>query len=164
MTAYRTCFGCLHQGKPCAARDAMRANLRGLGVTSIKWKCADRVSRFKCGDAVWAETYSSYGNADFERAERSDFPAFVTDVTGSKVVVYIHNGSLSQCEEYEFEANNNGFCKIPMGRIRPRDAAAQAICKHCRLPEMFGHAEGYFCSPEFQRTASKLQSMRETHL
>lgn len=156
MTAYRTCSGCMSQGKPCATKETMRASIKGLGITSVKWKCADRVSRFKIGDAVWANTYSSYGNREDDGAAMALFPAIVTDVIGSRAIVYINNGVLSECEDYEFEAKGNGFCGIPFGRLQPRNAAPQSICKECRRPESFGHAEGYFCSVGFQSLARAL--------
>ncbi len=54
MTAWRTCVGCHLQGKPCETRNDMRKPLKGLGVTSTKWKCHEREPRYRVGGPVWA--------------------------------------------------------------------------------------------------------------
>lgn len=50
---YATCRGCIRAHQKCGARDALRSKILGLGITSIKWKCAERQNRFEIGDPVW---------------------------------------------------------------------------------------------------------------
>ncbi|WP_202306486.1 hypothetical protein [Mesorhizobium sp. L-8-10] len=138
----RTCYGCIHQAEPCVARDAFKAHLIGLRITSVKWKCLQRKTKFNVGDPVWVETYESYDRD----AERAEFPGTVARVMGGKALVYIRPEARSRCEDYNFEASGNGFCKIPFARLEDRDAPREDICRYCCLPASFGHVEGYSCA------------------
>lgn len=155
--AYRTCQGCTHEKHPCAARDALRAKLKGIGVTSIKWKCADRVSRFNVGDAVWAMTVAGHSEGYYDQGEplRDEFPATLIRLIGSKALVFIVPGveGKGHCGDgIPFETRGRGFCKIPLSRLTARDGKAEAICKDCEQPESMGHQEGYSCA--FKMTAN----------
>lgn len=142
---YRTCSGCLHEKHPCDARDALRRQLKGLSVTSVKWKCKDRTDRFNVGDAVWATTIEST-NPDHGEACFDEFPGWVIRNCGSKLLVYIEPGSIGLSEETKFEARSAGFCMIPIFRIKPRDGTPEKICPSCELPESKGHLSGYICT------------------
>lgn len=143
----RTCFGCIHHGNPCVERDALKASLRGLGVTSIKWKCRARKSQFEIGDPVWVDTVESYqSQGEYDERYRADFPGHVVRVMGGKALVYIRPGAPSDSGDYSFEAAGSGFCKIPFIRMRKRGGAREDVCRDCNLPSSFGHAEGYICA------------------
>lgn len=139
---YRTCVGCIRQHEKCAAREVVRAQLKGLGVTSIKWKCQQRAPRFKIGDPVWMTTTVGY---DQMGANVATFPGHIVRDCGSRMLVYVEPGAKSDCEDYEFEPRNRGFCKIPLARIEEREGPSVTICDTCELPTFKGHAEGYSC-------------------
>lgn len=141
----RTCHGCAKEKVPCIDREAFKDALRGLGVTSVKWKCKSRVSAYEPGDPVWARTQAFYAGHG-EDGCVDDFPATVIRVMGTKAVVFIAPGSLGAGGEYQFEANNNGFCKIPLSRLKKRDGMRESVCRYCQMPESQGHAEGYSCT------------------
>lgn len=141
MVAYRTCTGCVLQGKPCDMRDAMRERVRGLGITSIKWKCIGRVPRFKVGDLAWAKTTTGDGDDSLTDL----FPATVIRVLGAKALVFIDGDALSRGNEAPFEARGNGFCKMPLSRLEPRDGEPETICPACEWPSFKGHQDGRSC-------------------
>lgn len=145
MTTYRTCVGCIDEKHDCASRDRLRKHLKGLGVTSIKWKCAMRVDRVNVGDPVWALTVASTTDNDGE-PYRDHFPAMAIRHCGSKMLVFIEPGSLGRNEECKFDATHSGFCKIPLSRISARDGEREDICKSCQWPASKGHAPGYICA------------------
>lgn len=156
---YRTCTGCTLQGQPCAARDLVKAQVRGLHVTSIRWKCEERKPRFAPGDAVWVKTsaggdqVSRYGDHEMIIAE---FPGHVIEQVGSKLRVFVQPGAKSSEEEdVEFITTGRGFCKIPFGRIRERTGEWQPMCATCEMPAHLGHDQG--CD----HPASKLQMCGE---
>ena len=52
MTYYATCLNCAVDKTTCAKRKAISSAIKGLGITSAKFRCADRVSRFRPGQRV----------------------------------------------------------------------------------------------------------------
>lgn len=159
MTFYRTCTGCEKQGQPCETRDALRAAIKGLCITSIKWKCADRTPRFKVGDPVWARTVAGgdqYHDSD-EGPIWDDFPGHIVKDYGNTLIVYIADqapGKEFGGEDIPvtFQPRSNGFCKIPLSRLKEREGERVEICRSCELPAPYGHRSGYSChyqGPEF---------------
>ena len=146
---YRTCVGCIQQGQPCETRDKLRDKLKGLGVTSIKWKCSARVARLKRGDAVWAYTIDGSNEyADNGSPFYDYFPAVVIKQTGSKMLVYIKPGVAGRdLDNTTFKTDKNGFCKTPLSRLTQRDGDAEEVCRFCDLPASLGHQYGYICNP-----------------
>ncbi|TAI67632.1 hypothetical protein [Bradyrhizobium sp. Leo170] len=148
MTFYRTCTGCVVQGQPCDARDGLRKKLKGLGVTSVKWKCADRIARFQVGDLVWVDTVADpndYG--DDGEPYRDEFPGVIVDAAGAKPLVFIDPGVKGKSEEAAFvAAKSNGFCRIPLSRLKEREGEKEKICQSCQWPEWKGHHPGFSCA------------------
>jgi hypothetical protein len=143
---YRTCFGCIHQGKPCTERDAVRERLRGLGVTSVKWVCNSRIVGFGAGDPVWVDTVSGYSHVSQdgdERPPRDRFAGVVISVGATKAAVYIRPGTPGEDTECEFEPQSNGFCSIPFKRLTVRAGEIETICKYCGWPSSAGHDPNY---------------------
>lgn len=143
MTFYRSCTGCIAQGQRCATRDALRKQIKGLGITSIKWRCDDRKPKYQVGDPVWVDTIADLSDADY----REEFPGVVVDADGARPLVFIDPGSKS-IDDTPFVpgGNGSGFCKIPLSRIKARDGDRQAICRSCSWPASKGHQEGYICA------------------
>ncbi len=122
MAVYRTCFGCVLQQEQCTARSALRDAMKGLRVTSVKWRCDSRRSRFQVGDAVWAKTIETIGQED---ACFADFPGVVVGIAGSAALVLIVDGVRSKCGGHRFTAGDGGYCKLPLIRLAPREEGQQ---------------------------------------
>lgn len=152
VTFYHACTGCVLQGKPCDSRDAVRARLKGIGVTSIKWRCWARSDRFKVGDPVWALTVDG-GVVSGDEGEpiRDHFPGTVIRLLGAKALVFIPPGARGRDEECTFTSNCHGFCKLPLSRLSPRDGPAEEICRSCEQPALMGHIDGYVCALQTKR-------------
>lgn len=149
MTFYRACVGCTLQGQPCGARETMRARIKGLSVTSVKWRCTSRESRFVVGELVWAHTVDG-GQVSGEEGEPifADFPAVVIKMlAGAKALVFIDPGVECSDGETQFSTSGIGFCKIPLSRLKTRDGTRVEVCPACDLPSFKGHLEGYSCHP-----------------
>jgi hypothetical protein len=130
----------------CHERAKMAAQIKGMHITSIKWRCFVRQNRFSIGDPVWARTMVGDGD---EEAVWGDFPGIVVRLDGSKALVFIDKGAMDDEEEYQFQPRNssNGFCKLPLSRLRKRAAPREEVCTYCDLPAHAGHMAGYSCSP-----------------
>lgn len=148
MTIYRTCRGCVSDGLSCAAREALKNSIKGLRITSVKWACVDRAPKFVRGDPVWALTIASRDLTDGEEPHRDEFPGIVIGQAGAKMLIYIEPGSEGidhDDGEPTFEPSGNGFCKIPISRLKPRRGDRQEVCRFCDWPTSKGHQEGYNC-------------------
>lgn len=165
MTVYRACWGCVSDGSTCPTRAAVRDQIRGLGVTSIKWRCKDRVPKFKIGDAVWVRTVSDMASSIDDNGETifGDYPGHVVDIRGSKILIHIPAGAFPRNEDdYPFSPSSHsghGFCKVPFARVTARDSDREEICPQCSLPASQGHISGYAC--EYKCRLSDLSVMSE---
>lgn len=147
---YQTCRGCAHGAGFCQAREDVKAHVRGIGVTSIKWKCRWRRPVYQPGDAVWANLFADTEPDDDgwggDRSVFRDFPAVVIKVFGSKTLLFVEPGAFDEYEEYQFAPakGGNGHVKIPLIRTRRRDAIRESICAGCQMiTRLKGHEE--FC-------------------
>lgn len=147
---YRTCVGCQNEKQPCAARDALRAHMKGFGVTSIKWKCKDRVPRIVVGDPVWALTHDGSNEYDDDGEPFRDyFPGTAIKQVGAKFVVFIEPGAEGRDNDNsKFTTTARGFCKIPLSRITAREGERETVCRYCEQPNSKGHVQGYSCNPD----------------
>lgn len=147
---YRTCFGCVSHGKPCQSRDDIKNAVAGLGITSLKWKCAARKSSFERGDQVYVTTFNGEKNSwESEISYMSEFPGVVMHTNGTKVNVYIAPGAMCSDEEYAFEPTNGslGYLSVPMSRLTMRCDEKAEICPTCNgVIGMNAHIDGYYCS------------------
>lgn len=151
---YGTCIGCVHDSGYCHARELVKAKVKGVGVTSIKWKCAHRRPVYQSGDAVWATTFIGYSvdNDGWgrETKEFASFPATVISLHGSKAFMFIEPGATSEGGDYNFEPHSNGYVKIPISRTRRREAIREHVCPSCeRVARLHGHEE-YCREPKWQ--------------
>lgn len=151
---YRTCQGCLFEHEVCAAKEAVRKKLAGIGVTSLKWRCKVRRHRFEIGDPVWALTVESKSEYDdYGELYRDHFPAHVIRHCGSKALVFIQPGAKGRSgDDGEFQSET-GFCKLPISRLSKREGQRENVCKGCERPESMGHAKGYSCQDGADGTA-----------
>lgn len=146
----RTCFGCSLQEAQCDHRDAMKLALQGLGVTSIKWRCRNRVPQFIVGSRVWAVTDVSLTDY-FDDRLVDDFPGTVVKILDhAKALVFIPKGALGRTSGAEFEPSSNGFCKLPFSRMTLREDLEDTVCPACLLPEQYGHLPNHSCSFNFE--------------
>lgn len=151
---YQTCVGCVLQGEPCLKRDAVRRQLKGLGVKSIRWTCPDRKPKYMPGDLVWARTVADKNAPPDEisgEPYRDFYPAVVVENRSNRLVVFIKPGTPGRESGEETKFCGEGFCRIPLVRIEPRAGDREAVCPHCRQPQACGHADAYFCSQEAKR-------------
>lgn len=151
MTYFHTCVGCASDKNTCGAFAAFKEKIKGLGITSVKWRCLNRVGRFHIGQPVWALTTVIYrGGYDLDEVCRDEWPGHIIKLLGSSALVYIKPGvqAKDHDEEAPFEpkSGGNGFCRIPLSRLVARDGDDEEICKSCELPAFAGHIEGYSCS------------------
>lgn len=153
MTAFRTCLGCRLASEYCAKRSLLSDQIAGLGLTSIKFRCRHRESLYKPGDLVWARLPYDWGDQYYPEGMASDdFPGVVIkEMTGSIRLVYVAQGALSP-SGIDFIPKGNGFCKVRVRWLKPRDGEREEVCGYCLQPvAQIGH--GDWCRPQDRRAA-----------
>lgn len=156
MTYFHACVGCAHDKATCNAFLTFKENLKGLGITSVKWRCAERRDRFHIGQPVWALTTCFYGGDYQDDWHRDEWPGHIIRLTGSTALVYIEPGADAKDHghgdlPFEPKSGGRGFCKIPLSRLKTRIGDDETICKQCELPSYAGHQAGYACSVALAR-------------
>lgn len=152
---YRTCTGCVHGSGFCQAREDVKTQVKGIGVTSLKWKCRYRRPAFQAGDAVFVETIGCQPEGD-EDVYIGSYPATVIESKGSKLICFIEPGVEDDDNGIPFEpkSNGNGHVKVPMVRVKKRDAVREYVCSYCkRITRLAGHEDYCRDAPKEQRQA-----------
>lgn len=121
-----TCRTCQFDGD-CEKQSSVKQSVKGLGITSYKIKCKEKVEAFQRGEPVTfsANVGDGYGGDEWVR-----FNAIIIKKSpyGLKYLLYCVPDSSSICGEYTFEARKNGFCNISMSRILNRDGDFHSFC------------------------------------
>jgi hypothetical protein len=126
-----TCRTCKKTGS-CEKQDSVKSAVKGLGLTSYKIKCKEKVELFEAGQPVTFSTLMSTSGyeGDYSEGEYIKFNGVVIRKTprGLKYHLYCVPDSESLCGEYVFDAKNRGFCNIPMSRIHKVDGDLHSFC------------------------------------
>lgn len=134
MTVFRTCHTCALPSATCATRAALQASIAGLGITSVKHRCATYAPAFRPGDAVKVETLAWYHSDDDDEPPKLWFPGHFIRMTGTRAIVFVPRKALSlDGSGTEFEPHGNGYLKVPLSRLAHRDAAPVDVtaCHWC---------------------------------
>ena len=148
---YQTCKGCANSSGDCAIRDAVKKQLKGLSVTSIKWRCKEKTPIYQVGDPVWVSLSTSESD-EWGSQYYAFFPGIVVQNKFPKFVIYVQPSSESECEMYTFEPNGNGTGYVKQSHIHMKKRAGdtQTVCTTCGgLPDVNGHHIEFSCHPDF---------------
>ena len=131
MTYYATCRHC-QKSDGCPIKAEIADKIRGIGITTFKHRCAERVPLFKRHDPIVARL-QSFGD-EFGNSYAGDFPGwFVGLYKETKPLIYIPVGTRDSTSNVEFEqANGKGFCRVAWSRLLPRETSdASPLCDKC---------------------------------
>ncbi|MFN6952495.1 MAG: hypothetical protein ACK4NE_07865 [Albidovulum sp.] len=127
-----TCTGCKFKGV-CDHAAHLRAAIKGHGIRSVKFSCAEREPVFRPGDPAIFTTYISDPDEEHRcGVEEVSFAGVVIDQRGSKVIGFIKPDSRDIHGEVIFEAKGNGYVKMPIKRVRPDPSREPVEIKTCR--------------------------------
>lgn len=140
MTSYQTCLGCGVDRNSCQIRASIRAGIKGLGLTSIKFNCGDRVSIFQPGERVFVkwnipdyDDCDCYGHASWQE---NIWPATVVQETVDRKFVIKVDDVLSDEDmpAKEWIKNHNLFCKVRRSKLSKLNEPQRPICENCLEP------------------------------
>ncbi len=144
MTVLYTCRSCAHKGA-CEIQAKVLAAVKGLGVSSLKHRCAKHEPPYRVGQAVWAfvidAPWSEYEESG-EEPIRAWFPGHFIGVSSrgnSRALVAIAAGAEPReqprhgwGDDVEFyPVHKKGICKIIWTRIENREAPDTPLCPKC---------------------------------
>lgn len=161
MSYFHTCRTCVADGA-CDAQKELKAAIAGLGIRSLKHHCPHRVDLFKPGDPVLVETWPSYDRSeDDDLPTRDTYKGHFIRWAGNKPLVYVAAGTPGEGGEGDFEPNGNGFLKIALSRVKPRDGdpADVEACRWCAA--ILGVGQPCGRDPNYTPARSCLQAQRE---
>lgn len=144
MTYFHTCRACVGNGA-CELQSDMKTKLAGLGVRSLKHRCTSRVDLFSPGDPIVVETWPTFRNDDEDGARaRCWFRGHFVQYAGNKPLVFVAAGTISEDGGWEFYPNGNGFLKVSLSRVKPRegDRVAVTACRWCAAIPSLGQPCG----------------------
>lgn len=133
MTYYAPCKNCTKDATTCERRVNLKKSLRGLGVTSVKFKCPDRVLPFTPGQRVEV----SFVNGDEWGDWEETWAATVIKESGSRFLCKVDDADSVDAETpaKSFFKNETLFVKVPLHRIRPLDEPPREVCSSCDAPK-----------------------------
>lgn len=135
MTYLQPCFNCAADKAACSRRAQVLQGLRGLGITSAKFACSERQSKFRPGQRIefdWRywEPIDDYGGSE----------EFIVTFAGTIMREKPSNRRFSirvdqEGEHYDFPPKdvlrNPEFTSVRPDDIRPLDEPGRSICPNC---------------------------------
>lgn len=131
MAYLHACVGCSRQGAPCPTREALNAQIRGLGISSLRHRCAARVPRYTAGQAVVIHTYD--GEHDYNGEYTMQWwPVWFIEQKATRAICFIRPGT--DVDGYEFSPQHSrGYVKVPLFRVKAasHEPVELARCEGC---------------------------------
>ncbi len=146
MANYRTCNGCAFEGHPCKTREAMSNAIRGLHITSIKWRCKDRRDAYEQGEPVFVSIIERYEGED---PYITDVIATCIGMRGRKVHRPTSQKPSRKNQEYSFARMDSSLFRVIM--FGKRGGEFEPICQCGRPYRIDGHEEHCEHHPDFSK-------------
>lgn len=134
---YRTCYGCKVDKDACPRLKTLRERLSGLHITSVAFKCPERVPHFKTGDRVTV-TWPFHEGDGYYTDEIFPVPFAATVVSEKKpgrFRIRVDDGPCADPEEFGYscpdDLTGNGHASVSFTRLEKRDEPAVNVCATC---------------------------------
>lgn len=143
MTAYRTCVGCLFGKGPCAERTKLRQSIAGLGLTSVKFRCAWKRPEYRPGEPISISMIDYHDSYDGGSHVAYVDGFFVADtIAPSKALVFAIPASVEEAFDGEVKLKNSGYMSLSRSYLEQRAGVPASFCKDCgNLGAISGHTE-----------------------
>lgn len=135
MAYFSTCFNCAEDKDACSKRAEIRDGIRGLGITSVKFNCPDRKSRFQTGERVefkwtaYCEQDAVYG---LDGSHVVHFVGTVMHEKKGNKRFAIRVDPDQECDEFTAsEVLKGEFISVRPDDMKLIDEPARSICSLC---------------------------------
>ncbi len=137
MTSYSTCINCAADKANCTRRAEVRAAIKGVHITSVKFRCTERQSMFRRGQRV-SVTWTVGGDC-YELNET--WPATVIAEVGTRFVLSVDDVASDEgTPARDYIKNERLFVKVSPSRLTALDEPDRQICKFCERAPITGDA------------------------
>jgi hypothetical protein len=134
---YLTCRNCGVDRNGCARRAEIRARVKGLGITSLKFRCADRKPIYHAGQRV--EVTWKYCPPDWDWEEGMSletWPATVVQETKKGFLIAVDDvPSGNDLPAREFIKSASLYCNVAAGKLAPLNEPDRRSCDYCHSIE-----------------------------
>ena len=140
---YAPCHGCTIDKKTCSRRSQISQGIKGLGLTSIKFKCDDRKPKYNAGDRVlvrWCfvaeDIEDHYGNGD--NLEAVDFKAtIICETKPNRYHIRVDDGpDITTGNNLSPDhLHGNGHANVSASKLTKLDEPSIRVCPDCQFVE-----------------------------
>ena len=134
MACYQTCRNCALAKTPCERRAAIATGIKGLGLTSFKFRCDVRQPLYRPGQRVsvtWKYYPPDWAYEDGDSLET--WPATVIAETDKGFLIAVDDvPSDNDLPAREYIKNDSLYCNVVAGKLSPLEEPARPVCEHCR--------------------------------
>jgi hypothetical protein len=134
---YLTCRNCGVDRNSCQRRAQIRAAVKGLGLTAIKFRCGDRRPMYRPGQRV--EVTWKYCPEDWSYEEGMSletWPATVVQETKKGFLIVVDDVlSGNDLPAREYIKSDSLYCNVASGKLSPLDQPDRRTCEYCRSAE-----------------------------
>lgn len=135
MSFYRPCTNCVREKAPCPRRERIAAGIKGLGLTSVKFRCPEREPVFAVGQRVtvgWLVPPYHPDECSFEDYMEERWPATVVAEQGSKFLICVDDVDSDEgTPARSYIKSETLYCKVTVGKLAPLDEPRRCVCGVC---------------------------------
>jgi len=140
MAYLRTCHNCGHDRDACARRDQIRRAISNHGVTSIKFRCDDRLPLYRPGDRV-SVTWPVLGD-EWNSGNLETWPATIIKESGARFVVRVDDvDSDLGTPARSYIKSDSLYCKVSPSKLEKLDEPQRRVCGLCGIVGNSGFVE-----------------------
>jgi hypothetical protein len=132
MTYFRPCKNCVRATAACDRRDQVRGAIKGVSITSVAFRCDQRVPIFAVGQRVLVHWIVPDPEGDYRDATEERWPATVVAERGTKFQIIVDDVP----SDYETPArgwikNESLHAKVTATKLEPLDEPTRKVCGVC---------------------------------
>lgn len=135
--SYLTCRNCAVDRNTCARRAEVRAGIKGLGLTSIRFRCDLRQPLYRPGQRV-AVTWK-YAPPDWDWHDGlslETWPATIVQETKKGFLIAVDDvPSDNDLPAREYIKNDSLYCNVTAGKLAPLVEPDRRTCGYCNSVE-----------------------------
>ena len=132
MTAYRTCLHCVRARDLCERRADVARGVAGLGVTSVKFRCPERIPLFTPGQRVSVTWFIVDPDGRYGDGIHETWPATVIAQRGTKFQIVVDDVDGDEGTPARgWMKNESLHAKVTVGKLRPLSEPDRKLCPDC---------------------------------
>lgn len=133
MAYLRTCHNCAHDRDACAKRDQIRRAISGHSVTSVKFRCDDRLPLYRPGDRV-SVAWPVPRDDGYDEYDLETWPATVIKEVGARFVIRVDDvDSDHETPARSYIKSDSLYCKVSPSKLTKLDEPQRRVCGLCGI-------------------------------